>query len=204
MSVALQRWTARRLGLLVVTLVVVVLLGGSVLSSLFDNDVAVKTWLRVGALGCPNLEPQWLQAQAVPSASQVPCVRSLPAGWSLNGVAVNDGRAVFVFDSDRAGSHALVADLTAGCDPAGAAEVPSPTPGVRRFIEEGPVGSRVSWYDRFPGGCVTYQLTAPGGLQGSFSDQEWPVFGFTPRQVLRQALAARSDGRLHLDQGEAG
>lgn len=52
----------------------------------------VKTPLYLRDASCDHLEPLWLQAQAVPSASLVPCVRDLPIGWSLANVAVNDGR----------------------------------------------------------------------------------------------------------------
>jgi hypothetical protein len=34
---------------------------------------AVKTSLEIQSLGCNDLEPLWLQAQAVPSTSLVPC-----------------------------------------------------------------------------------------------------------------------------------
>ena len=48
----------------------------------------------VGNLACTDLEPQWLLAQSVPSASLVPCLHSLPAGWMMSNVTVNDGRSV--------------------------------------------------------------------------------------------------------------
>jgi serine/threonine protein kinase len=89
--------------------------------STVNNDSAVKTSLEIQSLGCNDLEPLWLQAQAVPSTSLVPCVRTLPVGWSLGNVAVNDGRSVITLRHDRAG-EAMVARLTAGWDVGQAAE----------------------------------------------------------------------------------
>ena len=81
-----------------------------------------------------HLEPQWLEAQSVPSASLVPCLRSLPAGWTLRNVTVNNGRSVLTLDNDRAGMGAMVIRLAATCDPAGASQVLSDQPGVRRLM----------------------------------------------------------------------
>jgi hypothetical protein len=52
-------------------------------------------------------------------------------------VAVNDGRSVVILDHDRAGPSAVVLRLTAACDPAGAVQMPSPAPGVRRYKRAG-------------------------------------------------------------------
>ena len=86
------------------------------------------------ALSCTDPEPLWLLAQSVPSASQVPCVRSLPAGWTLGHVTVNDGRSVLTFDHDRAGVGALVAAFTARCASGWQPPTSGPTaPGIRSY-----------------------------------------------------------------------
>jgi hypothetical protein len=199
--IRIQRWSARRIGLwaAMVALLAAVVLNPTVL---IDNKVAVQTPLEIDSLGCDELEPLWLMAQSVPSASLVPCVRALPAGWQLAEVAVNDGRSVLTLDHDRAGDGALVVRLAAACDPSGAVEGPSPTEGVRHFqrIESG-TGGRfgATWYDRFPGGCVTSRLRLTTDPNGEFAAQAPQVLGFTTRATLRRALDQRSDGRLHLD-----
>ena len=114
----IQRWSIRRVGLLALVLLLVVFVGG-LLANNVSNAVALETPLGIDSLACTDLEPLWLQAQAVPSASLVPCVRSLPAGWTLANVAVNNGRSVLTLDHDRAGNAAMVVRLTASCDPAG-------------------------------------------------------------------------------------
>jgi tRNA A-37 threonylcarbamoyl transferase component Bud32/membrane-associated phospholipid phosphatase len=201
--IRVQRWSARRVGVwaAIVALVVLAALNTKVI---FDNEIAVATSLGGNDVGCSDLEPLWLMAQSVPSASLVPCVRSSPVGWSVAQVAVNNGRSVITLDHDRAGGEALVLRLTAACDPAGAVEGPSPTVGVRHSqrIESRAGQFTATWYDQFPGGCVTSRLHLTTDPNGEFAAQAPHVFGFTTRAALRQALSQRSDGRLELDPGE--
>jgi hypothetical protein len=199
--VSIQRWSARRVGLLALILVLVVGLGGPLIADALNNDVAVKTPLNNTNLSCGDLEPLWLQAQAVPTASQVPCVRYLPVGWSVANVAVNDGRSILTLDHDRAGPAALVVRLTASCAPGGAVQGPSATPGVRHYQRiQSPTGQfTATWYDQFPGGCVTSRLHLTSDPNGEFAGQAPQVLGFTSRRALQAALSQRSQGRLQLD-----
>jgi tRNA A-37 threonylcarbamoyl transferase component Bud32 len=198
--IRVQRWSARRVGLWALILALVVLAATSS-GVLFDNREAVQTPLHITSLDCADLEPLWLQAQAVPSASLVPCVRYLPVGWSVAEVAVNNGRSLIILDHDRAGAAALVVRLTAACAPSGAVEGPSATPGVRHFQRiESPTGEfTATWYDQFPGGCVTSRLHLTTDPNGEFAGQAPQVLGFTTRTALQEALSRRSDGRLQLD-----
>jgi tRNA A-37 threonylcarbamoyl transferase component Bud32 len=198
--VSIQRWTLRRVGLLAATVVLTFLLV-SFLVSTTTNDAATKTSLETPSLDCTDLEPLWLQAQAVPSASLVPCVRFLPVGWSLSDVAVNDGRSVIALHHDRTGGDAMVARLTAACDVGQAAEEASGQPGVRRYqrVErQGPDYSAVR-FDVFPGGCVTTRIRALPSSRAEVTGAAPGILGYTSRQVLAQALEQRSRGRLHLD-----
>ena len=56
-----------------------------------------------------------LMAQAVPTASQLPCVDLLPAGWSVSDIFVRNGRVRFSLDSDRVGTHAVRVVLERFC-----------------------------------------------------------------------------------------
>jgi hypothetical protein len=56
-----------------------------------------------------------------------------------------------------------------------------------------------TWYEQFPGGCVTSRLRSTTDTQGRFATQAPLVLGFTTRQALQHALEERSNGRLHLD-----
>jgi membrane-associated phospholipid phosphatase/tRNA A-37 threonylcarbamoyl transferase component Bud32 len=200
--IRMQRWSARRVGLWAAILALLALVVGNP-TTIFNNKDAVQTPLMVSDVSCSNLEPLWLMAQSVPSAALVPCLRFLPAGWSVAEVAVNDGRSMITLAYDRTGSRAAVMRLTATCDTTSAAEVPSTQPGTHRYTRAGRLAGdySVSFYDRFPGGCVTYQLHSSSDLKGGFASEASLLFGFTSRQTLRQALEERSFGRLHLDPG---
>ena len=79
--IPIQRWTLRRVGLLAAMALLGVLVFNQGLS--LDYQDAAQTPTRVGDLAWTALEPQWLLAQSVPSASLVPCVGILPVGWSF-------------------------------------------------------------------------------------------------------------------------
>jgi tRNA A-37 threonylcarbamoyl transferase component Bud32 len=199
--IRVQRWSGRRIALWAAILALVVLAATNTRFFL-NNDDAVQTPLMIDDVSCTDLEPLWLMAQSVPSASLVPCVRSLPVGWSVGNVAVNNGRSVLTLDHDRAGDAALEVRLTAACDPAGAVEGPSPVAGMRHLqrTESSAGGAFVAtWYDQFPGGCVTSRLHLTTDPDGEFAAQAPAVLGFTTREALRRALDERSDGRLSLD-----
>ena len=203
--IRMQRWSARRVGLWAAILSLLVLAALNP-RYVFSNKDAVETPLMVTDVSCRDLEPLWLMAQAVPSASLVPCVQFLPVGWNVAEVAVNNGRSLITLNHDRAGDRALVVRLTASCDPSGAVEGPSPVAGVRHLqrIESRTSGEfTATWYDQFPGGCVTSRLRLTTDPNGEFAAQAPHVLGFTTRAALGEALSQRSGGRLELDPGEA-
>jgi hypothetical protein len=159
--IPIQRWTLRRVGLLAATVLLLVLVSKQGLGIDYNEPVATPT--RVGNLACTELEPQWLLAQSVPSASLVPCLRPLPAGWMVGNVTVNNGRSVIPLNHDRAGTGVLVIRLTAHCDPQGAIQITSDQAQVQRYQRINRLTPRyeATRFDRFPGGCVTAQATGP-------------------------------------------
>jgi hypothetical protein len=202
--IRIQRWSVRRVGLwgAIVTLLVLFSLHPT---AIFDNQVAVRTPLGVPDLDCTHLEPLWLAAQSVPSASLVPCVRTRVPGWKVAEVSANNGRSVIVLDHDRAGKRAAVVGLAGDCDTSGAVPMPSPQPGVTRYqrFDQSTRVFGATWYDRFPGGCLTYRLHSASDLEGSFAIELPGLLGFTSRDTLRQTLDQRSNGRLQLDPNHA-
>src|SRR6266487_3725968 len=198
--IRVQRWSARRVGLLACMAAVATLIGVALATS-FNNDLAIKTPLAIDTLNCTDLEAQWLEAQSVPSASLVPCVRGSLTGWKIASVAVNDGRSVVTLSNDRAGTDAMVVQLTAACDLTGATEIPPHQLGVRRYERIDRLAPRftATGFDVFPGGCVTTRLTTPAASRAEVTSQAPLLLGFTSRAALRQALEVRSAGRLHLD-----
>jgi tRNA A-37 threonylcarbamoyl transferase component Bud32 len=202
--VSIQRWSLRRVGLWAAIMLLVALASAYSALRFNNNDLGTKTLLHIDNLDCDHLQPMWLEAQSVPTASLVPCVRSMVAGWRVASVTVNPGRTVITLDNDRAGPGAMVVRLTAGCGPAGAPQIVSDHREVRRYQRTESVTPTFSStrFDVFPGGCVTTQLTVPAA-RGPFVASDAPlILGFTTRQALQQALDQRSTGRLHLDPGE--
>src|SRR5215212_1890462 len=198
--IRIQRWSARRVGLWAAILALVAL---AVLNPrhLFSNEVAVATPLGVKDVGCGDLEPLWLMAQSVPSASLIPCLQLVPADWKVADVAVNNGRSVITLDHNRAGSGSMVVRLTAACDLTGATEVTSEQAGARRYlrVDRNAPGFSATRAYTFPGGCVTQRFRAAGPSALRLRDTASTEFGFITRQELRQALSQRSHGRLELD-----
>jgi len=77
-----------------------------------------------------------LQAQAVPSATQLPCFSRLPVGWSYGQNQFRSGVVRVWLDSDRAGDRAIELDLTRTCDVSRARRVPAHVPaGMVRYDE---------------------------------------------------------------------
>jgi len=202
--IKIQRWTARRVGLLMLMVPAAMLLAISFRTVLVNSD-ATLTPLGSDSPGCDELEPLWLEAQAVPSASLVPCVRSLPEGWTLGAANVRNDWSRFTLDHDRVGRPALVVRLTADCDTTGATPAPSDQPGTQRYERTAPGHpGPATTYTVFPGGCVTVEFRSTSNLDASLIDEATSAVGFTTRHALQEALEQRSNERLHLDPREAG
>src|SRR4051794_31716074 len=89
--IKVQQWSPRRV-LVSVTLTIVVILLALNLTAFVGDAEAVRTPLAIDSLDCGQrraLEPLWVEAQSVQSASLVPCVRSLPVGWSFGEAYAN-------------------------------------------------------------------------------------------------------------------
>ena len=168
--IVLQRWSVRRVSLAAAMLAI----------------FAVPTVFGIGLLlprpatsaahapDCGTGHTMILAAQAVPSAAFLPCIAALPSGWTTADAEIASGRASFVLDSGSpAGAggvrfvlgqpgqlQTVTITLTATCDIAGARQIPSDQPGMRRFERPPSLvpGYSDVRYDVFPGGCVTYRF----------------------------------------------
>jgi hypothetical protein len=149
-----------------------------------------------------------LMAQAVPTATQLPCIELLPAGWSVSDIFVRNGRARFALDSDRVGHHAVQVVLERFCTLGKTTRVPSDHPGTRRYqevisIEPGRRYQGAVHY-LFPGGCVTYRLDFRSDEQARPLTEVSLALGFLPRDAVRQTVSDYTNGRLRLDPPSAG
>jgi hypothetical protein len=145
-----------------------------------------------------NFNALVLEAQAVPTADRVPCIRALPAGWTVINTDIERGRAHFVLSSDRAGSRALEMTFTARCDTSGATEIPSDEKGTRRFervevVTPGFTGTR---YYRFAGGCAAYRFEFEEEGR-ALANEATLALSFISRDTLDAKLRDESNGNLH-------
>jgi hypothetical protein len=153
--------------------------------------------------GAPGSPTVLLEAQAVPSASLLPCIKVQPNGWNYGTFFAHNGLARFTLDSDREGKGAVTVILTPSCDLEGATLVAPDEPGTRRYERVGDLpsdgGYRGSTYYVFTGGCVVYELAFKGGNLAVPTTEVNLALGFISRAVIRKAVHDDSDGRLELD-----
>ena len=129
-----------------------------------------------------------LAAQSVPSATLLPCIESLPIGWTFGGTDVRNGLDRFWLDSDRAGIHAVEVSLTRSCNVSSAVEV-APAPdeaGTKRY--EQPISLppyfEADRYYTFPGGCVTYWYRFQTGAASTLVFEADEALSFLPRATF--------------------
>jgi membrane-associated phospholipid phosphatase len=197
--ISIQRWSIRRIGLAVLTvLLAIAVLGIGWGRLISDSDIEYAP-IQAQTLQCVPHEPLLLMAQSVPTASLVPCIEILPVGWTLGDVVVGNGRSRFTMTSDRGG--VLVAELAASCDLTGAVELASERRDARRYLrtERNAAGVVMTRTYTFPGGCVTQRLTTSEASRQQLAGESSFALGFTTRDALAAALRRGSGGRLELD-----
>jgi membrane-associated phospholipid phosphatase len=206
--VAIQRWSVRRVGLTVsmalVVFLIIILAAGNLQGAglLADPEAAVASFSFMGPPACENIEEAGtqliLEAQSVPSASKLPCLESLPLGWSFRAVEVIDGESRLILDSDRAGVEAAEVTLTSSCDVSEATEVPSDELDTRRFEKITNLANQYSGfrYYRFKGGCATFRFDFRGEGRTGFAQEVTLAVGFLNRDQLEERLREDFDTDL--------
>lgn len=139
-----------------------------------------------------------LETQSVPTASLVPCLASIPLGWSFHSLEVQDGSSLLVLDSDRGGVKAAEVRLTKSCDVSGATEVPTDETGTRRFEEIRALDVRYVGYRyyRFDGGCAVYHFDFSGEGRTALAEEATLAFSFVSRDEIDRQY--EKDTGLHL------
>lgn len=142
-----------------------------------------------------------LVAQAVPTATWVPCLDTVPLGWHLSDVEVRDGSARFWLDGDRDGVRAIEVRLAGSCDTGGATVIPSDRAGVRRYelvtrVSPDYVGTR---FYEFRGGCLSVRFRLAGDHRAEPLAVATEGIELFPRSDVEEHVRAESDGLLRLD-----
>jgi hypothetical protein len=147
--------------------------------------------------------PIVLTAQSVPTASRLPCLRSLPAGWTFDDMQARAGRTRIVLDYGNDNNDALTVTLTQSCDVRGATRlVHDVTRDVHPFERteqrdsQGYSGTR---YVVFAGGCVTEQFDIHGGSAGAAAATISRSIGLVERAAVQQHVRDYSGDRIELD-----
>lgn len=126
-----------------------------------------------------------LEAQSVPSATELPCVSELPAGWTYSGFDIRDGSARFWLDNDRAGIHAAEVELTASCDVSQAVAVDAdPDEAGTKVYQEPtslPPGFTGVRYLVFPGGCISYRYSFGKDAPATLTLEAQQALSLVPR-----------------------
>jgi hypothetical protein len=142
-----------------------------------------------------------LFAQAVPSASSVPCLSSPIGNWIMSRFEVRDGSArVTLTDQYGADGHIAI-ELRASCDVGDAREVSSRHDGMQRFNRDAERAGRYTneIHFRYPGACTSlrFDLAASGAeLRGA---EIAGALDFIARETLDRQIRKASDGHLQLD-----
>lgn len=143
-----------------------------------------------------------LTAQSVPSAAIVPCLRTLPTGWTFHDLNARKGKARIVLDfGPEGGDHAATVTLTHRCDVQGATETFSDRSGTRRYerVQDSESEHRSDRFYINSGGCITYHFVLRGSTGAEQVAALTQTLGFVERDVLRRYVHDYSDGRFELD-----
>jgi len=181
--IGIQRWSVRRVALaagLVVSLVVAAGVTVFLLTPTRDLEIPFSPTCKAQTVSV-------LMAQAVPTATAVPCVAALPAGLSFAGATARNGEARFWLNSDRAGDRAVTVTLAGSCDTSSARPVSTDEAGTERFDDDAAASSGRSGPDRFyrlPGGCVTYDYSVPARTDPELTAAADGALGFLARDDL--------------------
>ncbi|HEY8338316.1 MAG TPA: hypothetical protein VIK95_00520 [Egibacteraceae bacterium] len=138
--------------------------------------------------------PLVLMLQAVPEATYLPCLATLPESWALTGFDVVPGRATMGLRADAVENGATITvTLTPSCPADAGRARPSGVAGVRRsdLVEEGTGGVVATRTYRFDGGCVRERFELQPRHRQEVLGRAWAVLGLVPAAEVSAAIEAR-------------
>jgi len=177
-----QRWSVRRVGLILLTLLIVYFAAVSSVLLFFPSRGEVLT------PSCGTDRAMVLMAQAVPSATRLPCVRTLPLGWGISTATIVRGRATITLGVGQGGTSFVVQ--------VGQAQVVP--------LVEVTLTSRCTTADRasatqvfdVTGGCIIYRSSIPAETASVPSFDSGGGLSFVSRIALASSVNRDEDMRL--------
>lgn len=155
----------------------------------------VGTAMAFGATACATQEnaqpncgadsPTVLMAESVPSASLIPCVEVLPAGWSYGAFEANDRGSTFSLEEPERGGL-LEVELLSSCEASGTSTTLRGFPSAQQYRSVQADGARVVWTSVFPGGCSRAQLTFAAPPPSSDVAMIYRAISFVSREQLHE------------------
>jgi tRNA A-37 threonylcarbamoyl transferase component Bud32 len=168
--ITIQRWSFRRVVLLIATIVLVVL------GVLMGISLFFPTRGTVAPPVCGTGTTMQLMAQAVPTATRLPCIDALPLGWHTSSARITRDQAVFVVGIGEGATHPVTVTLTATC--------PGPTAQPRVTRTSTPI----------EGGCITTESAIPDSTTEVVpSFEPGGGFSYVDRSELVTAVARDED-----------
>jgi hypothetical protein len=190
--VVIQRWSIGRVALVCGMAAAIAISGYGTISAFLPSgngsDMAVPK-----PPECGTGSAMILMAQAVESATLLPCIATLPSGRDFGGAEFEDGLARFWLNVDQAGERTVSVTLTDECDTGGCQEIRTDESGTRRFdyiFTRQPYSqSRIYLFD---GGCAAYAFTSEVGSPSLLVDTD-AALGFTAREVVVRSVATEEN-----------
>jgi membrane-associated phospholipid phosphatase len=186
--ISLQRWGLRRLLLMAGVLFGGLIAGFAVYTMFIPAELPIDDEPTCGAN-----DVTILMAQAVPTATVVPCINAMPAGWHSSLVTVTRHSARFSLESE---DHSVEVELRppADCVSDVGDEVPSDEPDMRRFDlpTQLPPDAPATRTYLSSGACVTYHFDLGEAADPSLVVDLDTALAFQPRSELVAEVERRS------------
>jgi len=140
-------------------------------------------------------------APAVPSPQWLPCIRTVPPGWSFDEVRPRYGEVTMLFNSHRDGMQAQTVLLRPSCDLTGATDMAQRASGDAplRAGDEGQRRLRRRAALHLRRGCVSYRFDLRGSTRAEPVAAVSESLAFLSRQKLDEMVRQVSGDRLRLD-----
>ena len=129
-----------------------------------------------------------IATQSVPSAELVPCFNSIPAGWEVDTVTIDQDGTQVILDSDRAGVGAARLRFEDECDLGEAVEVPSDQEAAHQFefVEQVVPRFRAQRYYVFTGGCAWWDFDFDDDASAALSIELGSQVSLITRELVNE------------------